>query len=192
MQEDPDMSALVAAARAGDRGAFERLVTRVRHTVHRWANRFTRDADEAEDVTQLVLLKLHDQLPAYQSRSPLTTWLFRVTKNVATDRYRLDARRAALLAARTSEQVVGDTRDDGNEEINARLAATVAQYFAALPARQREIFELADLRGHSVADIAARLEIEPSTVRVSLLRARRAIRARMLADQQDLLEDYRS
>jgi RNA polymerase sigma-70 factor (ECF subfamily) len=190
-QEDPEIVALVEAARTGDRGAFDRLVDRVRHTIHRWAKRFTGDPDDAEDVTQIVLLKLHDQLRGYEAKSPLTTWLFRITKNVATDRYRLDTRRASLLAARTSEPEPIPTYDEADEEITTRLAAIVAQYFAALPSRQREVFELADLRGHSTAEIAARLGIEQSTVRVCLLRARRAIRMRMLANEQDLLEEYR-
>jgi len=191
-QEDPEIIALVEAARAGERGAFDRLVGRVRHTIHRWAKRFTGDPDDAEDVTQVVLLKLLDQLRGYESKSPLTTWLFRITKNVATDRYRLVSRRATLLAARGPEQAAATVGDEADDEITTRLAAIVAQYFTALPSRQREVFELADLRGHSTAEIAARLGIEQSTVRVCLLRARRAIRTRMLADEPDLFEEYRS
>jgi RNA polymerase sigma factor (sigma-70 family) len=73
----------------------------------------------------------------------------------------------------------------------AHIRRLVAVYFDALSPRQHAVFELVELDGLSTSEAAARLGIEATTVRVLLLRARRTIRARMLAEHPDLLEDYR-
>jgi DNA-directed RNA polymerase specialized sigma24 family protein len=54
------------------------------------------------------------------------------------------------------------------------------------------VFELVELRGLASGDVAVQLGIDASTVRVLLLRARRTIRARLLALHPNLLEDFRS
>ena len=195
-RDDAELTTLVVQARDGSASAFEELVRRVRSRIRRWAGRLTRDGDDAEDVTQLVLLRLHARIDEFEGRSRLTSWLYRVTRNLALDQRRITERRSALLApehARMTTRAEPDTTGTiGVGEDAARLARLVRAYYAQLPARQREVFELADLRGEAPAEIAARLGIAPSTVRVLLLKARRTIRSRMLAEHPRLLEEYRS
>jgi len=74
-----------------------------------------------------------------------------------------------------------DTIDD------AALARIVLEHFDTLPRRQRQIFELADIKGHSPHEIAKELGMKPVTVRASLFKARRTIRTRMLKQHPDLL-----
>jgi RNA polymerase sigma-70 factor (ECF subfamily) len=184
---------LIDGARMGDEEAFESLARRLRATIRGWARRFTGDPDDAEDVTQVVLLKLHQHLDRFRGRSALTTWLYRLTRNVAADIHRRRARRSALMAVHAPALEAVDAIDDaGDEAAIARLAAAVRECYERLPARQRDVFRLADLEGRPTAEIAELLGIEPSTVRVTLFKARRTIRERILADQRTLLEDYRS
>jgi RNA polymerase sigma-70 factor (ECF subfamily) len=197
--EDPELTelaelaALAGRARDGAPGAFDELASRVRERVRRWARRMVRDADDAEDVAQLVLLRIHARLGEFGGRGRFTTWLYRVTRNVALDRRRTEERRAALRARERAYRAHGAGAPAWEEDAAdaARVARLVHAYFRQLPARQRQVFELADLRGHSSAEIAAALGIEPATVRVTLLKARRAIRSRILADHPELMEEYR-
>ena len=204
-REDVELARLAREAGGGRADAFERLAARVRGRVRAWALRLTRDADDAEDVAQDVLLKLHEMRGAggaadgleghFAGRSRFTTWLYRVTRNVALDRRRTAARRAALLAARDAmgaAEAASAREPDLVAEDAERLARLVERYLGALPARQREVFEMVELRGRSAVEVAAELGIEPSTVRVTLLKARRAIRARMLAEHPHLLEELTS
>src|SRR6185503_12520359 len=78
-RDDAELTTLVAQARDGSASAFEELVRRVRSRIRRWAGRLTRDGDDAEDVTQLVLLRLHAHIDEFEGRSRLTSWLYRVT-----------------------------------------------------------------------------------------------------------------
>jgi RNA polymerase sigma-70 factor (ECF subfamily) len=187
------MLSLIEGARMGDSDAFDRLAGRLRATIRRWATRFTGDADEAEDVTQDVLLRLHERLEDFRGRSALTTWLYRMTRNVAASGQRTRARRSALLAGHAPSLPAAEaSRDADRDAAAARLAAIVRECFERLPPRQREVFRLCDLEGRSTTDVAAILGIGASSVRVTLFNARRAIRARMLDEQRALLEDYES
>jgi RNA polymerase sigma-70 factor (ECF subfamily) len=161
--------------------------------VRRWAGRLTRDGDDAEDVAQLVLLRLHERIGEFERRSRFSSWLYRVTRNVALDQRRIAARRSAILApARGASAARSEPAEPVEDGDAARIARLVRAQFDTLPARQREVFELADLRGVSPAEIATRLGIAPATVRVLLFKARRTIRVRMLAEHPRLLEEYLS
>jgi RNA polymerase sigma factor (sigma-70 family) len=72
------------------------------------------------------------------------------------------------------------------------LAALVLGYFDTLPKRQRQIFELADIRGMAPAEIARQLGMQQVTVRAHLFKARRTIRERMLENHERLLKEYTS
>ena len=71
------------------------------------------------------------------------------------------------------------------------MTALVASYLHVLSGREREVFELGDLRGLNATEIAARLDVKAVTIRTQLMRARRKIRLRMLEEHPDLLEGYR-
>jgi RNA polymerase sigma-70 factor (ECF subfamily) len=188
--DDNDLPALVDGVRAGRPAAIERLAARVRAQVHAWAARFTGDADAADDVTQVVLIGLERRVRRFDGRSRFSTWLFAVTRNVALSHRRRDERRAALLE-RQALTGVDSVESDGDPDA-ARLAALVLRYFDDLPRRQRQIFELADVRGWSPAEIARELGMQQVTVRAHLFRARKTIRERMLEQHERLLKEYTS
>lgn len=191
--DNDELAALVGQARSGNAAAFEELARRLRLRIRGWAHRIVGDGDEAEDVAQLVLVRMHERLDEFEGRSRFGSWLYRITRNVALERRRIEARRYALLAHESilhdSPTVVDGDADTGD---GSRIERLVASYFSTLPPRQREVFDLCELRGLAASDVATRLGIEPSTVRVLLLRARRTIRARMLADHPDLVKEHRS
>jgi RNA polymerase sigma factor (sigma-70 family) len=188
--DDDSLPALVDGVRTGRRGSLEALVSRIESRIRRWAMRLTADADEADDVTQEVLITLERRVQGFAGRSEFSTWLFQVTRNAAVNRLRGDARRSAklqrlgLVIERAEEP--SETLDD------RRLAELVRRYVTELPPRQRQVFELADLGGHSPVEIAELLGMETVTVRGNLFKARRAIRMRILEQHPKLLEEYLS
>jgi RNA polymerase sigma-70 factor (ECF subfamily) len=187
---DDDLPSLVDGVRAGRPAAVERLVARVQGRVRAWAGRFTDDQDVADDVTQDVLISLEQRVKKFHGASRFSTWLFAVTRNVALSRRRVETRRAMLLERRTEVDArdVAETPDPDAEV----LAALVLRYFDALPKKQRQIFELADIRGLTPAEIARDLGMQQVTVRAHLFMARQTIRSRMLEHLERLLKEYRS
>lgn len=185
-RSDDDLTALAARVRQ-ERGAFDDLARRVRGRVVAWARRLLPDPDDAEDVAQVVLLRLTTQLDRFDHRSRFETWLYRVTKNVALMSVRRDRRREGLLASHSVLVVPYETEDRSEE--TARLASLVRAYLDELTDRQRQVFMMADVQGMNSTEIGKRLGISPNTVRGVLRSARRTIRIRMLQEHAALVED---
>ncbi|HEX6749867.1 MAG TPA: RNA polymerase sigma factor [Longimicrobium sp.] len=183
------LDALAARARGGDEGAFAALAAAVRDPVRRWALVRTGDPDDAEDVAQDVVIRLHRGLARFEGRSRFTTWLYRLTANAAVELLRGHGRRRRLHDEAAGELPSTELRDRIGEMEDARTAALVRTFFAELQGRQREVFDLVDLQGYTPAEAAEMLEIEPPTARVHLLRARRALRERILAAHPTLMDD---
>ncbi|HEX8906065.1 MAG TPA: RNA polymerase sigma factor [Longimicrobiaceae bacterium] len=185
------LDALAARARTGDEGAFASLANAVRDQVRRWALVRTGDPDDAEDVAQTVVIRVHRGLARFEGRSRFTTWLYRLTANAAVEMARGRGRRTRLHDAVGAGETgaAPELRDRISEMENERAAALVRSFFAELQGRQREVFDLVDLQGFTPAEAAEMLEIEPPTARVHLLRARRAIRERILAAHPTLMDD---
>src|SRR5512146_392636 len=186
--EDDELASLAARARSGNSGAFEELAARVRGRVARWAGRVVRDPDDADDVAQLVLMRVATRLSSFDGRSRFSTWLYRVTRSVALNRVRTEQRRRSILDRTAAEEPVVSIDAEAEQDVG-RLVEIVRAYYGELTPRQREVFAMADFDGLSAAEIARRLEIDSSTVRVLLLQARRTIRRRMLQDHPALLEE---
>ena len=184
-----DLPTLITHAQGGDRRAFSRLAALVQGKVRGWAESFTQDADDADDVTQDVLLLVHRRLPQFEGKSRFSTWLYTITRNVALDRRRRAKRRERRLEAMDAPVETIEMRDALDE---GTLTSLVLKYFDQLPARQREVFELSDIQGLSAPEVAERLGMKAVTVRANLFKARRTIRQRMLEHHSNLLEEYRS
>ena len=182
---------LVRRARDGDPDALRILVELAYPTVRRWALVHTGDPTEADDLTQDVLVHVIQRLDSFGGSSRFTTWLYTVTRNAATDRLRRagrDAHRLERPLVRT-ELVPRDADDPSAEAERSHLRAVLLAYFEELPERQREIFDLAELQGVPSQEIAERLGIEPVSVRAHLFKARRSLRARILAEHPELAEE---
>lgn len=185
---------LIGRAQAGDPDAFRRLARGVYERIHRWALGRTGSEDDADDVAQTVLLRMHRKLGDFRG-GRFTSWLYRITANAAEEVRRTRERRTRLLEEHVVREVDSDPvvepAVDGTIDA-ARLMRIVLDRFRDLPDRQREVFDLVDLQGHTPAEVAELLGLEPVTVRTNLLRARRAIRQKILECHPRLLEEYRS
>jgi RNA polymerase sigma-70 factor (ECF subfamily) len=183
---------LIARARRGDTAAFTELARSCRSLIYRWSVVAIGDPDDAEDITQEVLVRLHRSLTGYRPGSRFTSWLYRITRNAATDRLRSRRRQYRLLedgrlmhTATTGESPADRVMHDETERI-------LRSFLEALPGRQRQALDLVDIQGHSPAEAAAMLGLDAGTVRTHLHRARRALRSRLLDEHPELLEGLRT
>jgi len=182
---------LVPRAQAGDAAARDELLRRCHGRVYRWALVHTGDSDDADDVAQEGLLRLHRYLGRYSGRSRFTTWLYQVTRNAALGWRRRLTSRLRVTRELTGERVgeTGGTSDPMERLHGSQIAEVVTALFHRLPARQREVFNLADIEGVALVEIAERMGLDPGTVRAHLFRARRTLRARILAHHPELAEE---
>ncbi len=185
---------LVKRSQAGDRDAFNELAQECHAQVYRWALGQTGHPDDADDVAQDVLLRLHATLDRYRSESRFTTWLYRVTRNEATNHQRRQQRRVRLgERAATDVTAAEATRPDPVDTLHqADTVEAIMAQFRELPGMQREVFDLVELQGMSPSEVSDLLDMNPNTVRAHLFRARNAIRNRMLERYPALVEDHRA
>ena len=173
---------LIVRAQHGDTAAFADIVRACRPLVYRWSVVATGDPDEAEDVTQEVLVRLYLSLDRYRTDATFTTWLYRMTRNAATDRFRRYQSRLRLLRSEEALPGVPD-QNPGTSPSAAVLAAEasgiVRRFLAWLPRRQREVLDLVDLQDLTPAEAAGVLGLDGGTVRAHLHRARRTLRSKI-------------
>jgi RNA polymerase sigma-70 factor (ECF subfamily) len=175
----PELDRLASGAAAGDELAFAQLVRAVRPQLYRWALVQAVDPDDAEDITQDALLRLHRSLAGFRFGARVSTWLYTLVRSAAADWRRAAKRRLARQHSYATSQPAS-APDPGSAGVSD-LLRLVREQLGVLPARQREVFDLAELQGRPTAEVGELLGLSESTVRVHLLRARRAIRARVFA-----------
>jgi RNA polymerase sigma-70 factor (ECF subfamily) len=192
LADPPDaLSDLARRAQGGDRDAFAALAGRCRDMIYRWALVKTGDGDDAEDVTQEVLVRLHDKLRQFRGDAQFSTWLYRITRNAAGGLFRGRRRRERAYERFGVEAAVTGSREpDVTSLVEMRDTASILQaFFDELPERQREVFDLVDLQNLPARQVADMLALAPATVRAHLLRARRYLRRRLLEAEPTLAEE---
>ena len=140
----------------------------------------TGDPDDAEDVAQAVLMKTLSAIGSFDGRSRVTSWVYRITRNASLDHQREKRQEQRLAESRAPG--LEDPLDDIEMKRTLRLIRTLV---TELPMMQREVFDLVDLQGLRPGEAARLLEMNPNTLRVHLLRARRRMRKEMLARPVD-------
>ena len=173
---------LVRDAQQGNERALETLLGQARNQIFRWALMMTADSDEADDITQMVSMTLQRKLNSFEQKSAFSTWLYRIVRNaVVESRRRARFTREVSLDSEVPAGGLSAATEDRLQEIqDAQSVALIRMLFAELPPRQRELIDLVDTQGYRAVEAAEMMEIEPETARVHLMRARKALRMRML------------
>lgn len=172
---------LIAAAQAGDGEAFEALARRRQDRIFWLARQVVGNSEDAKDVTQNVLVRLWRTLPSYDPRWAFSTWVHRMTVNLAIDHLRRAAPRQkeSSLDERLVE-VEGGGRDPEWSSRDREVEAIFEELRDLLPPQQRAAFALREIEGLSSEEIAITLDLKPSTVRNHLFQARKTLRRELL------------
>lgn len=161
---------------------FEIAARRWQQRVFTFAAYFLGDVDDAEEVTQDVLLRLWDH-PEMWSSDRIEAWLLRVARNRCIDRYR-SARSESRVVDRSHEPTVLGRQADHRPSPERRAAASqlrrrIAVAVSLLPELQRSVVILREIQGLAYDDIAAAVDTSVANVKVSLHRGRRRLRERL-------------
>lgn len=181
---------LLVRARDDD-DALSDLIDATAPVVRRWALVQTGDATEADDLTQEVLIRMIRNLDALPEPPRFAGWLYTVTRNAATDRFRARSRqRTAVDSEDILEAAVSDISNPASDAERDELGDVLRSAFDELPRRQREVFDLVELQGIPATEAADILGIRATSVRGNLFKARRNLRRRILTVWPDVQEDW--
>ena len=176
---EPDDRQLVETIRGGDTDAFETLVRRKTTKVYALCYRIIGNAEDAKDISQLVFLKLWENLEKYDPQYAFDTWLYRMVTNVAIDfmrnkQSRDNAVNSNLRLVRTAtdaEQNVVVQRKEVENVFN--------EVSSCLSPKQKTIFVMNQMEDLPSAEIAKVLGCRESTVRNHLFNARKLMQAQL-------------
>ena len=195
----PAWDPIVERLRRGDEAAFALLLDSWSPSMLRLARSFVSSGASAEDVVQECWLAVFRGISAFEGRSSLRTWVFRILVNTAKKRGIAEARTIpfdGLLARdegndRDQPRLVGGRagnlpcapahRGSEPEEAaeRAEVLRVVERAMSELPVRARAVLALRDMQGYGSDEVCALLDISPGNQRVLLHRARAVVRGRL-------------
>ena len=167
-----------------DDALFAELIGPSQERVYRLALRITRNTEDAEDVQQETLLKVHRKLGQFEGRSRLTTWISRIAINEAL--MCLRKRRSAFYTPleetlQPEESAVSEEFQspiEGPEAAYSRkeLRELLKQAMEKLRPAYRVVFLLRAVEQLSTGETAKILQISASAVKARMRRARSELR----------------
>ncbi len=179
---------LLERIRQGERAACDECVELHYEGMRRVAMRLVRDPLEAEDIVQEAFLNAFTGIQGFSGRSRLSTWLYRITYNVALNHLRKQAPASLSLEIPTPASDSGDSAEiqlfdwcclPEDDLLRAEALGYIDKAIDHLPDTLREVFLLREFDGLSTAEVAQALGISESAAKVRLHRARQAMREQL-------------
>jgi RNA polymerase sigma-70 factor, ECF subfamily len=178
---DPQV-ALMLRVRRDEPGAFAELAACHGPRIFSRFYRSFRDRQEAEDLTQEVLLRVYRSRKRYEPRAKFGTWLFHITQNVARNAFR-DRRRQVSPALAQGRLEQGYFNRPEAELVSPAFALerlerarAVRAAVSGLAGHQRAALEMHQFQNRSYAEIAADLALTTKAIKSLLYRARLQLR----------------
>jgi RNA polymerase sigma-70 factor (ECF subfamily) len=189
-----DERILIERAQQGDREAFEELVRIYDRDVLRIALNILHAPEDARDVYQESFLKIYKNLPRFRFECSFYTWTYRIVTNVCLDHLRRRSSRPEDQAPEYAPNQNGDapttdffdrqqdtepSSDPERRMQGVEIGRRISTALDRLTPRERMVFEMKHYQGLKLRAIGDALGTTEETVKNSLFRATRKLRAQL-------------
>jgi len=184
---DPD-AALMLLAKDGDMGAFEQLVEKYKQPIVSLMFRMLHDLSEAEDLAQIVFVRVHQSAARYEPSAKFSTWIFTIARHVCLN----EIRRRSRHPAGSMEFTLPDAEEPAERQFEDRktftppeailqneLEGKIQEALEALPEKQRLAVLLCREEELSYEEIAGILDLSLSATKSLIHRARETLKIRL-------------
>ena len=178
MEQYTDLD-LVAQTRAGTRMAFDELMRRHERMVYRICFSYTRDPEEAMDVTQEVFLRAYDRLGTFRGSGTFRSWVLRITHRANLSRLR--ARRPEFSKPLAEDSPPAVPANQERDLLGGERSRRLAEAMMELKPKQRLAVSLRYYEELPIREIAAVLESSEGTTRNLLCRSLQKLRQQLVA-----------
>jgi len=186
---------LIVRLQSGDEDAVKELAERYSHRIFQLAMRHMKNREDAEEVTQDVLVKVYRKVHRFRGDAALSSWIYRITFNTAMSRLRTHkaekaaqqererVRRSAdgLEERRAPKHPADWSRMPDDELLRSQLRQAVAAALSELPEIYRVPVVLRDIEGLTTEEASHRLQVKDQTLKSRLHRGRVMLRERLQA-----------
>jgi len=179
----PAEQQLISRMQAGDNTAVTELASTYGPRIHQLAFRYLKNWEDAEEVTQDVLMKVHRKIDAFRGDSALSSWIYRITFNTAMSRLRNgrfsrphevsnpeDPETHSVLEPADWSSLADD------QVMRAEMRNRLIGALTHLPQVYRVPVILRDINGLSTEEASAILRVKPQTLKSRLHRGRLILR----------------
>ena len=182
---------LVERLRGGDVTAMPELQTIYGSRIYQLAFRYMKNREDAEEITQDVLLRVFRKIDGFRGDAALSSWIYRITFNTAMSRLRtLKHRRPAEVPHETVSQTdladpgtqreVADWSDLADDRLmRTEMRTRLVSALSALPDIYRAAVLLRDVQGLSTEEASGLLGVKPQTLKSRLHRGRLILREQL-------------
>jgi RNA polymerase sigma-70 factor (ECF subfamily) len=183
-QTDED---LLERCKQQDHEAFAEIVDRYKNRIH-WLVRRMVGAEESEDLTQEVFLRVYQAAPGFRSGSTFRTWVYKIAQNLCLSHLRKTGRRGKHVSIdeEGDEKIhwqLSDSREDLEEQIAKRdLSQRIRELVGQLPTHYRTALTLFYLNQVKYEEISEIMDIPLGTVKTYIHRGRLRLRDLLLAE----------
>jgi RNA polymerase sigma factor (sigma-70 family) len=167
---------LLLRAQTGDRGALDALLLQHQPDVVRFARRLCRSSEDAEEAAQHALIAVFQHVGSFRRAARFTTWLFTVVRRECERRLRRQRPHGVPIHLLDPAGASGADDDGKQAEIMEAVAATLME----VSADERAILLLRIVEGVDGVEAAHRLGLTLAAQKSRLLRARAALRSRLV------------
>ncbi len=179
--EDDELE-LIGRARKGDRAAFGILVERYQRRVVGVALAMVHNPDDATELAQEAFIRAYENLPRFEERSSLSTWLYRIVANLAIDFRRREGRHVVLRGEEAETEIGKLPSQSGDafvHTVRSELSDRINDALSELTPEHRTVILLREVEGLSYDEISDIMHIPKGTVMSRLHYARGRLRARL-------------
>lgn len=159
---------------------FRQIHDAFRPKIRRYLTRLVGESD-AEDLTQEVFVRVSRALPTFRGESQLSTWIYRIAANAATDKmraasFRADAQKCSLDQVDESADIGMCARANApaleQQLLRKERHACFCKFVGNLPANYQSVVALSELRQLTNKEIASVLGLPLNVVKIRLHRGR--------------------
>ena len=156
---------------------FLNVVMPFKDKLFRLAKRLLVSREEAEDATQEILMKLWSKNESFGKYNNIEAFAMTMTKNFCLDR--LKSKQAGNL------KLVHSNYGDDNSSLQRQVEANdsvgwVQKIMEELPEQQKMVLQLRDVEEYDFDEIGELLDMQPTAIRVTLSRARKTVRDKLM------------
>ena len=172
--------ALIKSAQAGNMLAFNKLFKKYKHFIDRILFRYLKDIDEAKDLTNVVFLKVYDNLSSFSSYNSFGGWSRIIANRTAVDYLRKRKNKDNVLGESDGRLPSEESYDSPEDEIVNRLTYKyILKKFDSLPETNRKVCKLFYVDNLTVEQISNALSIPIGTIKSILFRTRKRIQKQL-------------
>lgn len=177
--QEAQAAGFMRLAQAGDQHAYASLLVLLTSVTRKFARARVGNALWVDDVVQETLMAIHGARQTYDAARPFAPWFYAIASSRLIDVLRREKR---VTSREIPSDVLPDVAAAGGMHETTIDVAAIHAAVAALPPRQREVIEALKLKDQSVREVASRLKMTESAVKVTAHRGYRVLR-RLLGER---------